>query len=931
MAASVIPILSDSSKESVDSHVLRVILFGAIPAIIPVIPVVSAEVPIVPANPLVSLKVRAASVTLPAGVLDLVDYSSFDYDPSEDSLPTAPELPLVSPFLCSDDSKVDNESEPAEQRPDRHESHAVHDAMVLRWRDMVTFRQSLPLRSSSYDTFVPSYEFPIALVVAPPRIRRRPAILIRPGKAILFGRPYRIHPNGPNFTSDSSSSGSSSDSSSDTFSGSPSDSLSDTSSVYSSGCDASAFRRLRFAPLSTPYPPTTSESSSDSSSGRSLDSPSLSAGQSRKRCRIPTTSLPSSTPVSRSLALTHADLLPPRKRFKYSYSPEDNREEHIEIGTTIAEAVADLGIGDGVGYTEDGIGMRVEIAASDIREDEEEFEAEASAKGTMEIVVDLLVTGGISESTKGDAPDLEGTLYDIVHYTSELMASGERAGLTDRIRRLGRENLRVRALLCIERDRVDNLRHHMALSQEEFRQIRRDRDDARRRLKRLESFVERRLGYSILDMTITRSGMTPEIIEELIAQRVAEALPNYEATRAANALKAEIKSQNGNNADNGNGRNRSGNHGDRGNNKNGNPNENGRGAMPVARVCTYQDFVKCQPLNFKGTEGVIGLTRWFEKMETVFHISNFPEVYQVKYATFTLLDSALTWWNSHKRTVRVDDAFAMTWRDLMKLMTENNDLAAYTQRFQELTLLRTRMVPGEKDRIERYVGGLPDNIQGNVMSAEPMRLHDAIRLANNLMDQKLQEHFKKDCPKLKNQNHGNKPIILKARRKAYVIGGGDANPGSNVVTDVSYDVELADIKIAETNIMLRGYTIGLLGHPFNIDLMPVELDSFDVIIGMDWLANNHAVIVCDKKIIRIPFGDKILIVQGDRRKFLEVFPKDLPGLTPARQVEFQIDLVPSAAPVARAPYRLAPSEMQELSAQLQELSDKGFIRPSPSP
>ncbi|GKD68249.1 putative reverse transcriptase domain-containing protein, partial [Tanacetum coccineum] len=152
---------------------------------------------------------------------------------------------------------------------------------------------------------------------------------------------------------------------------------------------------------------------------------------------------------------------------------------------------------------------------------------------------------------------------------------------------------------------------------------------------------------------------------------------------------------------------------------------------------------------------------------------------------------------------------------------------------------------------------------------------------------------------------------------------------------------------------------------------------------MDWLTNNHAVIVYDEKIIRIPFGDKILIVQGDRsdkgkkstlniisctktqkymdkgcqvflaqvtkketevkskekrledvpivQKFLEVFPEDLSGLPPARQVEFQINLVPCAAPVAQAPYRLATSEMQELSTQLQELSDKGFIRPSSSP
>ncbi|GKC40743.1 hypothetical protein Tco_1053127 [Tanacetum coccineum] len=405
---------------------------------------------------------------------------------------------------------------------------------------MVASRPSSPSGSSSHDTFAPSSKFPIALVIASPGIHRRPAILIRLGEAIPFGRPYRTYPSG----SYSSSSGSSLDSLSNTSSGSPSDSLSDTSAVHSSGFDASgpthvgpstrvassrlvytpvmtpryseAFSRWRSAPLSTPYPPTTSESSPDSSSERSLDSSSLSAGPSRKRCRSSTTSVPSFTPVSRSIASPYADLLPPCKRFRDSYSPENSREEHMEIGTADAEAVADLGIGDGVGaHTEDGIGMGVEIAASDIREDEEEFEAEASAGGTMEIIVDPLVTGGISESTRGDVPDLEDTIYDIVHYMSEvpldritefeiahrqlevgqLIASGERAGLADRIRTLRRENLRVRALLSIERDRVDSLRHYMALSHEEFRQIRRDCDDAWRRLRRIESFVERRLGF----------------------------------------------------------------------------------------------------------------------------------------------------------------------------------------------------------------------------------------------------------------------------------------------------------------------------------------------------------------------------------------------------------------------------------------------------
>ncbi|GJU45535.1 hypothetical protein Tco_1202801 [Tanacetum coccineum] len=105
--------------------------------------------------------------------------------------------------------------------------------------------------------------------------------------------------------------------------------------------------------------------------------------------------------------------------------------------------------------------------------------------------------------------------------------------------------------------------------------------------------------------------------------------------------------------------------------------------------------------------------------------------------------------------------------------------------------------------------------------------------------------------------------------------------------------------------------------------MPVELGSLDVIIDMDWLAKYRAVIICAEKIVRIPWGNETLIFR--------VFHEDLPCLPLTQQVEFQIDLIPGATPVARAPYRLALSEMKELLDQLQELSDKGFIRPSSSP
>ncbi|GJV51573.1 putative reverse transcriptase domain-containing protein, partial [Tanacetum coccineum] len=139
-------------------------------------------------------------------------------------------------------------------------------------------------------------------------------------------------------------------------------------------------------------------------------------------------------------------------------------------------------------------------------------------------------------------------------------------------------------------------------------------------------------------------------------------------------------------------------------------------------------------------------------------------------------------------------------------------------------------------------------------------------------------------------------------------------------------------------------------HSFKIDLMPVELGSFDVVIGMDWLEKYQVVIVCAEKIIRIPWGNETLIVHDDgsnrgnethlniisctkMQKYMlkGLFPEDSSGLPPTRQVEFQINLIPGVAPVARAPYRLAPSKMKELSDQLQELSNKGFIRPSSSP
>nr|GEV92386.1 putative reverse transcriptase domain-containing protein [Tanacetum cinerariifolium] len=209
------------------------------------------------------------------------------------------------------------------------------------------------------------------------------------------------------------------------------------------------------------------------------------------------------------------------------------------------------------------------------------------------------------------------------------------------------------------------------------------------------------------------------------------------------------------------------------------------------------------------------------------------------------------------------------------------------------------------------------------------------------------EHIKRNCPRLKSRENGNGNGIAQGR--AYALGGRDASPDSNVITGTFllnnryatilfdtgadrifvsttfsalinitpatlenfYDVELADGKIIRVNTIIRGCTLNFMNYPFNIDLMPVSLGTFDVIIGMDWLTKYHGVIICDEKIVRVPFGGEMYSTSSTSR---------VPN-----------DLVPGVAPVTRAPYRLAPSEMKELAEQLRELSKKSFIRPISSP
>ncbi|GKD58500.1 putative reverse transcriptase domain-containing protein, partial [Tanacetum coccineum] len=201
---------------------------------------------------------------------------------------------------------------------------------------------------------------------------------------------------------------------------------------------------------------------------------------------------------------------------------------------------------------------------------------------------------------------------------------------------------------------------------------------------------------------------------------------------------------------------------------------------------------------------------------------------------------------------------------------------------------------------EMVTGDHTDGLDLYVPNESPKCQHWANHRGNVCFECGAQGHFKKDCPKLKNNNNrGNRDGNAKAQAKVYAVGNAGANPDNNVITgtfllnnryasilfdrifvstafssrivitptalDHNYNVKLADGRIVGLNTIIWGCTLNLLNHPFNIDLMHVELGSFDVIIGMDWLVKYHAVIVYAEKIVRIPFGDESLIVRGDGR------------------------------------------------------------------
>ncbi|GJV87985.1 reverse transcriptase domain-containing protein [Tanacetum coccineum] len=514
-----------------------------------------------------------------------------------------------------------------------------------------------------------------------------------------------------------------------------------------------------------------------------------------------------------------------------------------------------------------------------------------------------------------------------------------------------------------------------------------------------------------------------------------------------------------------------------------NPDRNtGPTGTPAVKTGNYKEFISCQPFYFNGTEGAVGLIRWFERTESVFSRSRCAEENKVTFATGTLTDDALSWWNAYAQPMGIEQANQITWTELKRLLTnkycprteirkmeeelynlivKGNDLKPYVRRFQELTVLCPNMVPNNDKLLEAFIEGLPRSIEGNVTTSKPQTLEEAINIAQRLMDQETKHtpmqvssdnkrkfddrrtfnnnshgnnnyhntnnrynnrqqqnrrqeagrayvvtpsengryaedlplckrynfhhtgpctgkcnicnkvgHLSKNCQNKRPSTGSNQlPVTvvchacgekghytnqcrktnINAQGRAYMLKDRNAQQDPNVVTgmfllnqhlvkvlfdsganrgfisislasklniptitiDTFYDIEMADGNLVSTNTVIKGCTLTFLNQPFEIDLMPIKLGSFNVVIVIGKKSD-------EKKLKDIPVV----------KEFPDVFPEDLHGLPPVRQVEFQIDLIPGAAPIARTPYRLALLEMQELSNQLQELTDRGFIRPN---
>ncbi|GKA18258.1 putative reverse transcriptase domain-containing protein, partial [Tanacetum coccineum] len=389
----------------------------------------------------------------------------------------------------------------------------------------------------------------------------------------------------------------------------------------------------------------------------------------------------------------------------------------------------------------------------------------------------------------------------------------------------------------------------------------------------------------------------------------------------------------------------------------------GQDIAPVVRECSFDGFMKCNHTVFHGIEGAVDLQRWFEKTENVLESMNVQrarrlEIQHIEY-------------------------------ELWNLKVKEYDIVAYTQRFNKLALMLTSSKPADLNEDVRMVHKLIEQksqarnkiiLEGNkrriTKSKEmhepwlPLLLMESFLCVNVVLLAML-VHVRSSATIVERLGTSQGivrrrvlPLVLMLSLFRLVMIVDSKPKGLNVVTSTfllnnryasvlfdlgsdrsfvntrfssflvikpikiedSYEVELVDGRVVSTNTILNGCTLNLVNHIFKINLMPIELGTFDVIISMDWLVKHDAIIVCGKKVFRIPYGNKMLIVEGDKGvsrlkvisciKALKYIKRGVARTTTVEASRVLIHLIPGAEPVACASYRLAPSKMKELPVQL---------------
>ncbi|GJZ81533.1 hypothetical protein Tco_0646527 [Tanacetum coccineum] len=590
---------------------------------------ISIEVPVAP-------EVGAAAVFSPAGVLELDNYSSLEADPLESSPPPVSVAPMVSPFLCLGDLESDNEM------PKRHVSPTTSTPEIL----------TAPILPAPSAIVAPSFE---ALTA-----RKSVIPLYSHCLALRYASHHLDH-----FTFGSSSSHSSSDHSSSGHS-ILGHSLSGRTTPVTTDADSSTPLIFVHPPLS--WTPRCSEA--------------------YLRWRSPAAIVTLCIHDTRALVPSRADLLPPRKRFRDSISPEDSVEEDIDTdvledieANVMALVRLQLDTGAPVEAEIDAcIGMEVDVGV------DVEDEVESSDRGTMEVGVDVVARIDIPDAMlMPDAVErlerVEEGLQDIYDHVIEIPFQ--------RIEdiEMGQRGFRGEgSLIASGKGELAYLSGVVRPRKGAMQVIRFRPYYDRMRFRRLETFAARRL-----------------------------------ATRAVNAFEAESQSQRKHRMNNGTG---------------------GRWKWWMMELHGEMEMVEIEMVEMEIQMRIIVDAR--------------------------MLFVALTWWNSHKRTIGAKVAFSMSRRELMKLMAE--------------------MVPDEEDQVEKFIGGLPNNIQGNVIAVEPTKIQDAVRIANNLMDQKLKGYAVKNAENKRrlevNQrdNRGQHPPFKRPNvggqnmERAYTAGNNERKP-----------------------------------------------------------------------------------------------------------------------------------------------------------